>query len=245
MRVLIVDDEPPARERLADLLGELAGHEVVGQAGSGRDALALCQQLAPDAVLLDIRMPGMDGIETARHLSRLAQRPAVIFTTAYDQYAVQAFDAEAVGYLLKPIRRRRLEQALDRAARLSANQLAALAGGDTARRRRHLCARVQDELKLIPVRDIYYFQADQKYVRACHRNGEDLLDESLKALETELAPDFCRIHRNSLVAVEHLAGLEKDGSGRPVVRFRRIPDALQVSRRHLGDLRQRLRGDRA
>lgn len=240
MRILIVDDERPARERLADQLREIQRCEIAGEAASGREALTLCERLRPDVALLDIRMPGMDGIETARHMSRLANPPAVIFTTAYDEYAIEAFEAEAVGYLLKPIRRGKLEQALERAARLSGGQIAGIA--DTGERRRHLCARVRDELRLIPVGDIYYFQADQKYVRACHRHGEDLLDESLKSLEEEFAPDFCRIHRNSLVALEHLEALDKDADGKPVVRFRRTEHTLPVSRRHVGEIRQRLKG---
>jgi len=240
VKILIVDDERPARERLADQLGGMERCEIAGQAADGREALELCERLRPDAVLLDIRMPGMDGIETARHMARLPEPPAVIFTTAYDEYAIEAFEAEAVGYLLKPIRRSKLQQALARAARLTGGQLSGIA--ETGERRRHLCARVRDELRLIPVADIYYFQADQKYVRACHRHGEDLIDESLKSLEEEFAPDFCRIHRNSLVALEHLDALDKDADGKPVVRFRRTGRILPVSRRHVGAIRQRLKG---
>jgi len=127
VRILIVDDERPARERLADQLREIQRCEIAGEAASGREALTLCERLRPDVALLDIRMPGMDGIETARHMSRLANPPAVIFTTAYDEYAIEAFEAEAVGYLLKPIRRGKLEQALERAARLSGGQIAGIA----------------------------------------------------------------------------------------------------------------------
>lgn len=240
MRILIVDDERPARDRLADQLGGMERCEIAGQAADGREALELCERLRPEVVLLDIRMPGMDGIETARHLARLPDPPAVIFTTAYDEYAIEAFEAEAVGYLLKPIRRSKLEQALARAARLTGGQLSGIA--DSGERRRHLSARVRDELRLIPVADVYYFQADQKYVRACHRHGEDLIDESLKSLEEEFAPDFCRIHRNSLVALEHLEALDKDADGKPMVRFRRTGHTLPVSRRHVGEVRQRLKG---
>ncbi|MEJ2603871.1 MAG: LytTR family DNA-binding domain-containing protein [Gammaproteobacteria bacterium] len=240
MRILIVDDERPARQRLVDQIGDMPDHEVAGQAAGGSEALALCRDIRPDVVLLDIRMPGMDGIETARHLADLATPPAIIFTTAYDEYALQAFEAQAVGYLLKPIRRHRLGQALERAARLTGDQLSGIAGAGG--RRRYLCARAGDELRLIPVCDIYYFRADRKYVRACHAGGEDLLDDSLKSLEEEFAPDFCRIHRNALVALEHLSGLESDTEGKPVVRFRRTGETLPVSRRHVGEIRQRLKG---
>ncbi len=240
MRILIVDDERPARQRLVDQIGGMPEHEVAGQAAGGSEALERCRDLRPDVVLLDIRMPGMDGIETARHLARLAQAPAVIFTTAYDEYAVQAFEAQAIDYLLKPIRGRRLAQALERAARLTGDQLAGLAGAGEPRRQ--LCARVGDSLRLIPVRDIDYFRADRKYVRVHHRGGTDLLDDSLKSLEAEFSANFCRIHRSTLVAVEHLAGLERDAEGKPVVRFRRTGETLPVSRRHVGAIRQRLKG---
>lgn len=119
MKVLIVDDEKPARDRLRQLVGDFGEHEVVGEAGNGQQALALASTLNPDVVLLDIRMPGVDGIETAHHLNALDSPPAVVFTTAYDQYAIDAFEARAIGYVLKPVRRERLERALDHAARVS------------------------------------------------------------------------------------------------------------------------------
>ena len=123
MKILIVDDEPPARERLRQLLEDTGRHEIVGEAGNGRDALAIAAQTAPDVVLLDIRMPGMDGIETAHHLNRTDPPPAIVFATAYDEYAIDAFEANAIGYVLKPVRRERLEQALQQAARLTNDSL--------------------------------------------------------------------------------------------------------------------------
>src|SRR6202048_858091 len=112
LKVLIVDDEPPARERLRSLLTEIPDVEVVGEAVNGEQSLARTQELAPEVVLLDVRMPGMDGIEAARHLNALEEPPAVIFTTAFDEYAVNAFEAHAIGYLLKPIRKEKLATAL-------------------------------------------------------------------------------------------------------------------------------------
>ncbi|MEL7187036.1 MAG: response regulator, partial [Pseudomonadota bacterium] len=105
MKVLIVDDEQPARDRLRTILEDEDGFDVVGEARNGQEALVECERLAPDVILLDIRMPGLDGIETAHHLNALASSPAVVFTTAYDEYAVDAFEARAIGYVLKPVRR--------------------------------------------------------------------------------------------------------------------------------------------
>ena len=126
--VLIVDDEPPARSRLRQLLTEIPGFKVVGEASHGEEALQVANQLHPDIVLLDIRMPGLDGLQVASHMASWEQKPAIIFTTAYDEYAIQAFDAQAIGYLLKPVRRERLQQTLAHAARISRAQLVELPG---------------------------------------------------------------------------------------------------------------------
>lgn len=246
MNVLIVDDEPPARARLRQLLEEGGQHAIVGEAQNGREALDLCAKLAPDVVLLDISMPGINGIETAHHLNALERPPAVVFTTAYDEYAIEAFDARAIGYVLKPVRRERLERAMEQAARVSSVLLNA-AGGAAGERRQHVCARARGELKLIPVPDIDCFIADQKYVRACHRGGEDLLDDSLKALEEEFADRFVRIHRGALVAVEKIEALSRTEDGRMEVVLRSGHDrpsgeTLVISRRHLAEVRRRLRG---
>lgn len=248
MNVLIVDDEPPARARLRQLLEQDGRHAVVGEAQNGREALDLSARLAPDVVLLDISMPGISGIETAHHLNALEKPPAVVFTTAYDEYAIEAFDARAIGYVLKPVRRERLERAMEQAARLSRGLLNEATGGSGfAERRQHVCARARGELKLIPVSDIDYFLADQKYVRVSHRGGEDLLDDSLKTLEEEFADRFVRIHRGALVAVQKIDSLRKTEDGRMEVALRSgngrsKGEALVISRRHLADVRRRLRG---
>src|SRR5690606_26134481 len=190
MKILIVDDEPPARERLRRLLSEMEDCQVVGEAGAGEEALDRCGELQPDVVLLDVRMPGLTGIQVARHIDTLEDPPAVIFTTAYDQYAVEAFETEAVGYLLKPVRKEKLAHALRHASRISPSRLVKLA--ESARiehRREQICARLGEQLRLIPVGDIYYFLADQKYVTVKHKSGESLIDESLKSLGEEFAPD--------------------------------------------------------
>jgi two-component system response regulator AlgR len=241
LNVLIVDDELPARERLQRLVGELPGCAVAGVCANGPDALALTARLDPAVVLLDIRMPGMTGIEVARHLAALERPPAVVFTTAYDEYALQAFEAQAVGYLLKPVRRERLEQALKHASRLSASQLHRLATPpQPLAARQHVAVRVRDELKLIPVKSIRYFEADQKYVTVRHANGEDLLDESLKQLEEEFAQEFVRVHRSLLAAIAHIEALERTGEDSYVLRLRGETQVLPVSRRQVAELKRRL-----
>ncbi|MDJ0812830.1 MAG: LytTR family DNA-binding domain-containing protein [Woeseiaceae bacterium] len=251
MKVLIVDDEKPARDRLRQLLDDFGDHEVVGEAGNGEDAIALTTRLQPDVILLDIRMPGLDGIETAHHLNAMEQPPAVVFTTAYDEYAIEAFDARAIGYVLKPVRRERLERALDQAGRLSAPVLRELADEPQLdSRRNHVCARLHDELRLIPIEDIRFFNADQKYVCVHHAGGQDLIDDSLKSLEEEFADHFVRIHRSVLVAVDKIEKLEKGADGKTHVVLRNptldednAPDEeLTVSRRHVATVRRRLKG---
>jgi two-component system response regulator AlgR len=243
MRILIVDDEPPARDRLKRLIEELDGCECAGEAGNGTEAISLVSRLAPDVVLLDIRMPGMDGVEAAQHLSRLEEPPAVIFITAYDEYALRAFDAQAVGYLLKPVRKERLADTLQRAARLTKPQLVALARhAAPAQRRTHLSVRLRGELRLIPVEDVLYFLADQKYVTVRHVAGQELIEESLRSLEEEFAPDFVRIHRNALVAARHIASIERSGEGQYAVRLRGHDAELPISRRLATEVLRRFRG---
>ncbi len=231
LRVLIVDDEPPARERLGRMLVELPDVAVVGEAGNGADALEACSRLLPDVVLLDIRMPGMDGIEAARHLNALEEPPAVIFVTAHDEHA------------LAPVRQEKLARAIQRAARVAAPQLQRVAEqSQLGRRRQQVAARLGDQLRLIPVEDIYYFAAGQKYVTVRHRGGSDLIDEPLRALAAEFAPDFVRIHRNSLVAARHVTAIERTAEGQYLVRMKECEEALPVSRRHATEALRQLRG---
>lgn len=237
--VLIVDDEAPARERLRSLVDELAGYRVVAEAGNGIRALELVAQHRPDILLLDIRMPEMGGLEVAQHLAAMPQPPAVIFTTAYDQYAMEAFDSEAIGYLLKPVRQRRLEKALHKAARLSPGQIAGLPATGAAPRK-HVSARVGDVVRLIAVNEIQFFRADQKYVTVYHTGGEDIIDESLKTLAEEFGGDFVRIHRSLLVAVTAIESLRRDADGRSWLKLRELDELLPVSRRQVADLRRRI-----
>jgi two-component system, LytTR family, response regulator AlgR len=244
MKLLIVDDELTARDRLRRLLEEIGDCEIVAEAGTGEEALALCGGTQPDIVLLDIRMPGLSGIEVARHIDSLEDPPAIIFTTAYDQYAVEAFETEAVGYLLKPVRKEKLAHALRHAGRISPTRLAKVAqSAGIEHRRDQICARLGEQLRLIPVSDIYYFLADQKYITVRHKGGENLIDESLKALAEEFSADFVRIHRNALVAEKQISAVERTDDGQYVVRVRDSGAVLQVSRRHSAELLRRIRGE--
>jgi two-component system, LytTR family, response regulator AlgR len=238
LKVLIVDDESPARERLRSLLSEIDDVEIVGEAVNGEQGLQCAVDLSPDVVLLDVRMPGMDGIETARHLNVLAEPPAVIFATAYDEYAVNAFDAQAVGYLLKPIRKEKLAAALLQAGRLTRPQLQKIAASE---RRTHVAARHRDGLRLIPVEEVQFFLADQKYTTVRHLRGEDLIEDSLRTLEEELGSAFVRVHRNALVSVRFLERIERNAEGQYLVHLRGCDAPLQVSRRMASELRERLK----
>lgn len=234
MRVLIVDDEAPARARLRRMLQELPECEVVGEADNGCDALRACVDHSPTVVLLDIRMPDMDGIEAARHIAELDDGPAVVFTTAYDHYAIDAFDAHAVGYLLKPVRRERLERALAFASRLGRAELASISReAERTTPRTNVCVRRGSDLRLIPVDEIVFFQADQKYVTVRHAGGEDLLDEPLKDLVEEFASRFIRIHRSTLIALSYLERMDRNDDGQYEVWLRGVDAPLQVSRRHV------------
>jgi two-component system response regulator AlgR len=245
MKCLVVDDELLARQRLSRLLERCDCVEICGEASNGREAVELAQRIKPDAVLLDIRMPGMDGLEAARHLVSLAQAPAVIFTTAYGDHALEAFEAQAIDYLLKPVSEERLVQALLKARRLSRIQLQELEAANDRTVRTHLCARVHGNLVLVPIGDVIYLQADQKYVTVRSAAGEILIEESLKALEQEFGNRFLRIHRNALVAKSALQKLEKNADGQCFARFGAIDDRLEVSRRLLPSVRRYLKTGRS
>lgn len=242
MNILIVDDEPLARQRLASLLKDIGDNLVCGEAETGEQALHMSQAMKPDIVLLDIRMPGMDGLEAAEHLNQLSKPPAIIFTTAFSDHALQAFEAHAVDYLLKPIKQERLEQALLAARRLTRPQLQELRrGDDSSAVRSHICVKIRGSLELIPVQDIRFFMADHKYVTLRTLDHEHLIEESLKSLEDEFGHLFTRIHRNALVADEFMLGLEKNTDGHCVVVIRDIDDRLEISRRHLPQVRKKIK----
>lgn len=250
MRVVIVDDEPLARERLSRLLQEFPGYEIVGEAGDGESALDVIDDEEPDLVLLDIRMGGMDGLQVARQLAELDVPPAVIFTTAYSEHALSAFDASAQAYLLKPIRLDKLKEALMRVrkpTRAHKPQPAAAADGGKPKRE-FVLATTRDGLVRVPVEDIIYFLADQKYTTVHHLHGEVLVEESLKTLEQDFAPWFLRIHRKALVATRFILALERgkeEGDEHHLVRLRHATEPLPVSRRRLAEVRRFLTENQA
>ena len=244
MKILIVDDEAPARQRLRTLVGDIgAAFEVVGEAANGEQALEQCRATGADLVLMDIRMPGMDGIEAAARLAEMAAPPAVIFVTAYEEHALEAFQGHAVDYLLKPIRRSRLERALSRASVLTRPQLQMLEHLRSPRPD-PIVVSYRGGVRRIEIDDVIFFQAEQKYVTVCHSRGEALLEESLKSLEERLGERFLRIHRNALVATRRIVGLDKEADGRCLVRLDGSEHRLEVSRRHLPGLRRWLRHGR-
>ncbi|HRD33078.1 MAG TPA: LytTR family DNA-binding domain-containing protein [Rhodocyclaceae bacterium] len=247
LRVLIVDDEAPARMRLRDLLGDIVATqptELVGMASNGVEALRMLDAAGADVVLADIRMPVMDGVELARHLARLERPPALIFTTAYDEYAVSAFELAAADYLLKPVRAERLAEALGRARKrmpVDDQGLSALAPGA----RRHFSVTERGRILLVPVADVLFLRAEQKYVSAITCAREFLLDESLVQIEQEFPDRFVRIHRNCLVARATVAGVERspdeDGEGHWSIVVKGTNERLPVSRRQWPAVRQALR----
>lgn len=243
LAILIVDDEAPARERLRDLLGDIAGEQpnrVVGMVGNGLEALRLLETTPVDVILVDIRMPAMDGIEFAQHAALLKPAPPIIFVTAYDEHAVQAFELNAIDYLLKPARADRLAAALQKARHATPVTREAL---DTiAEPRRHLTCSERGKIHLIPIADVLYLKAELKYVTARTAGREYLLEESLVQLEQEFAERFVRIHRNCLVSRAAVVGFERSvgedgGEGYWSVRLNGLDELLPISRRQWANVR--------
>lgn len=228
LRIILADDEALARERLKAQLADLAEelpNTVVAEASTGEAALAKAAGVAADVILLDIQMPGISGLETARHIAALPAPPAVIFVTAYDEHALRAFDLRAVDYLLKPVRLQRLKEALGRVPRRPPQV-----------RRGHFTAQDRGRVWRIPVDEVLYLRAEQRYVTARTREREYLLDESLVKLEEEFADTFLRIHRNCLVSRLHLQGFKRiqdTEGGYWVGLLRDWPEQLPVSRRQI------------
>jgi len=244
IRVFIVDDEAPARQRLRELLNDIAAevpNEVAGEAMNGLEALERLPTCGAQVLLLDIRMPGMDGLELARHLGGLEQPPAVVFVTAHDKHALEAFELNALDYLLKPVRATRLAAALKKAAAggaPKADQLARAAGGP----REYLSVAERHRIVLVPVKDILFLRAEQKYVTVRTREREHLIEESLIALEKEFNGPFVRIHRNCLVARAAIRGFERTGGGEEEAHWQVVVEGLSerlpVSRRQWPAVRE-------
>ena len=243
--VLIVDDEPPARLRLKAMVDALDGYQVIAEAENGLQAMEANNKLSPDIVLLDIRMPAMDGLAAAAQLSEQDQPPAVIFCTAYDEHALAAFDAQAVGYLLKPVSRLQLADNLAKAQLVNRSQLANLVpeSAQQSLLQKCLSVRTRNGRELLAVNEIRALVADKKYVSAYTHNREVLLDLSLKELEKRFAKQFLRVHRNALVAIRYIRGIEKceGAAAQSVIRLEGSDIAPVVSRRHLPELRRLLK----
>lgn len=236
--VLVVDDEPLARERLVRLVEALDDYQVCAEASNGEEALAAIHQSEPDIVLMDIRMPGMDGMAAAEQIATLQTPPAIIFCTAYDEYAISAFKVQASDYLLKPVRKEALEKALLQASKLNKVQLNdALPSNNRSESTSALVAKTWKGSELIDLTHIYYFVADQKYVTVHHINGETVIDNTLKELEAGYAPRFLRIHRNSLVNTDYIEALIRDNAGHYTVRLKNNIGEIPVSRRHTSDVK--------
>jgi len=241
MRILIVDDESLARVRLRGLIHEIGIGEIVGELSNGKEILNIVEHQHTDVILLDIRMPGIDGMKIATMLSQLPMPPAIIFTTAYKDHALEAFEKQAVDYLLKPIRKARLEMALQRADLFLKNRVEPSTLEQNVKARSHITINTKGELQLIPVKDIYYFSAEEKYVILHWKKGEVLLTDTLKALQEEFAGQFLRIHRSTLVAVTFIKSLTKDKQGHCYINLREVKNSLEVSRRHLPIVRKMLK----
>ena len=237
LKIIIADDESPARNRLRDLLGDIANTNVIAEAHNGKEAIDLSMEHKPDLLLLDIRMPLMDGIEAAQHAQKLEPAPKIIFTTAYDTYAIRAFDLNAIDYLLKPIRLERLESAINKVHALNPAQIVALKPMQSTRS--HISIHERGRVILVPIDEIIYFRAEQKYTTVRTAEREYLFEESLTQLENEFSEQLIRLHRNCLVAKKFIAGFEKKNqqneSGQTeqqwVAVLRGVTETIAVSRR--------------
>lgn len=240
--ILIVDDEALARQRLVRFVSDL-GYEVCAEAKNAQEALAQIQAHDPAIVLLDIEMPGETGLQVAQKIAQLERPPAVIFTTAYDQYALEAFSAFAAGYLLKPIKREKLQAALGQAQVINKAQLVGLSvepkplATEANRRTQcaplHITAHSHRGVDLIAVETIRCFIADSKYITVISTEAETLIDGTLKEFETQFTDTFARIHRNALVSIAHIQGLERALDGHYMVRLKDIDMRPVVSRRYV------------
>ena len=245
--VLIGDDEPLARDRLRRMLEKVPATICVGEAENGSQVLAQVVEHKPDLILLDIKMPGMDGLQVAKRLSESESPPAIIFCTAYDEHAIQAFKVNAVDYLLKPVRQDDLARALQKARQVNKTQLQAMreelalpqSGQPEQEQRQYISANNRRGIDLVAVADVRYFLADQKYVTARHSQGETLIAETLKDLETEFSNRFVRVHRNALVALPYVEKLEHRDN-QYCLRLQGVAEPLAVSRRHAAEIKQLL-----
>lgn len=237
LRVFIADDEPLARSRMRELIADLGDRipcEIVGEAQNGFEALERLPGSGAQVLLLDIHMPGMEGLELARHLCSVEDAPAVVFVTAHDKHAVEAFELNALDYLLKPVRASRLASALAKARAAGAPARGAVARAAQAARG-HISVVERSRIQLVPVRDVVYFKAELKYVTMRTREREHLIEEPLVSLEHEFAELFLRVHRNCLVARDAISGFERSSGSAEEPHWQvvmsGVDERLPVSRR--------------
>ena len=240
LNILIADDETPARNRMRDLLSDIEDVTIVAEAKNGKEAIDLALQTKPDLMLLDIRMPVMDGIEAAQHAQKIEPKPHIIFTTAFDAYAIKAFDLNAIDYLLKPIRLERLQTAINKAHALKPAQIEALK--PLQKTRTHLSIHERGRVLLVPIETIIYLRAELKYITVRTAEREYLIEESLTYLEAEFGERFIRLHRNCLVAPPFIAGYEKrlnqDNEAQWIALLKGINETITISRRQQYLVRQ-------
>ncbi len=234
LKILIIDDEAPARNRLRRMLSNLPEVQVAGEASTGQEALRMIPLNQPDVLLLDISMPGLNGMELARMLRKTESAPAVIFCTAWSDQALEAFECDAVDYLVKPVRAERLALALEKARRF-------LSIPDNGVSDAFLRSTLGGTVKLLPLEDVIYLVAEDKYTTVVHKGGSMVINESLLDLENEHTDILVRIHRAALVVKKRIRGLEKNSGDRHFLLLDGCEDRPQVSRRNLPAIRKLIR----
>ncbi|MBT8070949.1 MAG: response regulator transcription factor [Xanthomonadales bacterium] len=234
LKILIIDDEAPARNRLHRMLVKMPAVQVAAEAATASEALEFIESLAPDVLLLDISMPGMDGMALARLLKQQDAPPAVIFCTAWSDQAVEAFECDAVDYLVKPVRAERLEAALDKARRF-------ITAPDEQAQEHFLRSTLGTKVSLLPLAEAICLNAEDKYITVIHENGNLVINQSLLDLENEYADVLVRVHRGTLVAKKRIRGLEKANDGRHYLLLDGCDERPQVSRRNLPAIRKLIR----
>ena len=237
LRAIIVDDEALSRKHFTHVVEQVGGVTLVGEAANIVEARELFERMQPEVVVLDVRLPGTSGLEWAKELAKATCPPAVIFSSAFESHALEAFRSGGDGYLLKPVKPELLRECLAKITRASR---ALRTGNLPAGERRFLTIKSRRGLTVLPIEDVRYFYADQKYVMAVTNDGERVLDEALRHLETEYHDALLRVHRNALVTIEHVTGLKRLPTGQYQVELRGIEGGPLVSRRHLSDVRKRL-----
>ena len=234
LKILIIDDEAPARNRLRRMLGNIPSVECVGEADTSHKALELIPSCKANVLLLDISMPGMDGMQLAQTLQNSGASPAIIFCTAWSDKALQAFECDAVDYLVKPVRAERLEVALDKARR-------SFAKPNDDSEELFLRTTLGGKVSLFPLSEVVCLLAEDKYTTVIHQKGRLVIDQTLLDLENEHPTVLVRIHRSTLVARKSIRGLEKASDGRHFVKLEGCEDRPQVSRRNLPAIRKLIR----